>query len=692
MAARAPVVGEQPSPEVVAAVFHGVSVSSSSAILVVERAGRVARVGWSNEKAVAVLGYAQEDLRALPVDQLLPALQGGELRLLLRRERAVVMTLPVRCASGESLECSVSAVPAPGGRRWTLRLAATSNEQERALRATADAHERRFATLTERSPVPTLLSEQGMRLAHVNDAFCALAGQQAEELLGTGWLDVVHPEDLDEVIEQATAVLLGGEDGSEGEAQARLVRPDGTELTTVIRFAHLFTPGVGAGFVGTIEDITERLAFEARLAHQANHDPLTGLPNRTLLADHVTTWFVPGTGGLACIFLDLDNFKVVNDSLGHAAGDELLVEVAARLRATVRPGDLVARFGGDEFVVVCQQVSEADAVALAERIGTQLRRPVRLGGVDLRPQASVGVTVQTAEHQAAEELIRDCDIAMYQAKTGGKGRITVLDSDARAQARDKLRLVAELRSAIERREITLMYQPIFDAVVGTATSVESLARWQHAERGSISPGVFVPLAEESGLVAALGLLVLDETCRQLAEWDRELGAAAPRRAHVNVSALQLDGNLHDHVASALRRHRLSADRLSIEITESALMKDPASAREVLQALRDLGCQISIDDFGTGYSSLAYLRHLPVDCLKVDRSFVAELADGHAEITSAVIALAHNLGLCTVAEGVETPAQARLLAELGATYLQGFSLAAPLAAAEATAWFAAAGQR
>ncbi|MGY1839521.1 MULTISPECIES: putative bifunctional diguanylate cyclase/phosphodiesterase [unclassified Modestobacter] len=696
MAARAAVAGEQPSPEVVAAVFHGVSVSSSSAILVVERTGGVARVAWSNEKAVAILGYAQEDLRALPVDQLLPTLRGGELRLLLRRERAVVMTLSVRCASGESLDCSVSTVPAPGGRRWTLRLAATTNEQERALRATADAHERRFATLTERSPIPTLLSEQGMRLAHVNDAFCALAGHQAEELLGTGWLDVVHPEDLDEVIEQATTVLLGGDgsegDGIEGEAQARLVRPDGTELTTVIRFAHLFTPGVGAGFVGTIEDITERLAFEARLAHQANHDPLTGLPNRTLLADHVSTWFVPGAGGLACIFLDLDNFKVVNDSLGHAAGDELLVEVASRLRATVRPGDLVARFGGDEFVIVCQQVSEADAVALAERIGAQLRRPVRLGGVDLRPQASVGVTVQTAEHQAAEELIRDCDIAMYQAKSSGKGRITVLDSDARAQARDKLRLVAELRSAIERREITLMYQPIFDAVVGTATSVESLARWQHAERGAISPGVFVSLAEESGLVAGLGLLVLDETCRQLAEWDRELGAAAPRRAHVNVSALQLDGNLHGHVASALRRHRLSADRLSIEITESALMKDPASARAVLQDLRDLGCQISIDDFGTGYSSLAYLRHLPVDCLKVDRSFVAELADGHAEITSAVIALAHNLGLCTVAEGVETPAQARLLAELGATYLQGFSLAAPLAGAEATAWFAAAAQR
>jgi diguanylate cyclase (GGDEF)-like protein/PAS domain S-box-containing protein len=674
-------------PDVVSTVFYSAAVSDSMAILVAELVAGTAHLTWVNDGAVQMLGYAPDDLRALPVEHLFPSLGSGEVRLLLRRERTVRMTLPVRAASGATMEALVVSTPAPSGRMWTLRLVATSNEHERALRATADAHERRFSTLTERSPIPTLLSEQGMRLAHVNDAFCSLVGLRAEQLLGTGWIDTVHPDDLDLVIEHVAEAL----DGGDGEAQARLVRDDGVVRTTIIRFAHLFTPGMGAGFVGTIEDITDRLAFETQLAHQANHDPLTGLPNRTLLADYVAARFRPGTDGLACLFLDLDNFKVVNDSLGHAAGDELLVEVAKRLRATVRPNDLVARFGGDEFVVVCEGVDEPAAVALAERVSLALAEPLHLGGVDVRPYASVGVTVQTAEHLLADDLVRDCDIAMYQAKAGGKGRITVLDHQARAEARDKLRLVAELRDAIERREIAVYYQPIFDTQHGRPVAVESLARWMHAERGAISPVTFIPLAEESGLITALGMFVLDETCRQLAEWDRLLGTDAPPRANVNVSALQLDANLAAQVADALARHRLDSSRISIEITESALMKDPDSAREVLQQLRDLGVELAIDDFGTGYSSLAYLRHLPVDCLKVDRSFVAEMADGHAEIATAVIALARSLGLCTVAEGVETAEQAAELTRLGANYLQGFSLAMPMTGGASAAWFGAHGK-
>jgi diguanylate cyclase (GGDEF)-like protein/PAS domain S-box-containing protein len=682
-ATRAPLDGFVP-PEIVSSVFHSATVSDNLAILVAENTGKKTRLSWANQGAVALLGYAVEDLRRISVQQLFPTLRAGELALLLRRERSAQSTVPVRSASGEIVEASVFATPAPGGRMWTLRIdSATANAHERALRATADAHEQRFATLTERSPVPTLLSEQGMRLAHVNDAFCVLVGRQAEQLLGTGWLTCVHPDDLDDLIERVSDVLEGGD----AEVRARLLRADGGVRTTVIRFAHLFTPGVGAGFVGTIEDVTDRLAFEAQLAHQASHDPLTGLPNRTRLADHVADRFVPGSSRLACLFLDLDNFKVVNDSLGHAAGDELLAEVAGRLRATVRPGDLVARFGGDEFVVVCEQVDEHGVVALAERILTALASPVRLGGVEIRPHASIGVTVQTDEHRQADELIRDCDIAMYQAKAGGKRRITVLDQQGRAEARDKLLLVADLRDAIERREIALYYQPIFSAETREPVAVESLARWEHHQRGTISPAVFVALAEESGLIGPLGQLVLDETCRQLSRWDAELGSAAPARVNVNVSALQLDEGLPDQVAAALHRYALAPGRLSVEITESALMKDPQAARSVLDQLRALGVQLAIDDFGTGYSSLAYLRRLPVDCLKVDRSFVAEMADGHAEIATAVIDLAETLNLSTVAEGVETAEQVDALSRLGATYLQGFNLARPMSGLAATTFFA-----
>ncbi|MGY1708692.1 putative bifunctional diguanylate cyclase/phosphodiesterase [Geodermatophilus sp. SYSU D00758] len=662
-------------------------VADATALLVVDLDGAAAAVTWANEGAARLLGAAPEALRGTDVAALLPALVEERRTQLLTGGRTSQVTTAVRTAAGAVVECVVVAMPEPGGTRATLRVISTADELARALRATADAHARRFTALTERSPVPVLLSEQGVRLAHVNDAFCALAGLPAGRLLGTGWLEILHPDDVDAVVEQVAGVLEGGE----GRVQVRLLRRDGEPRTAVLRLSHLHTPGVGAGFVGTLEDITERLAVEARLAHQAHHDPLTGLPNRTLLARWVAERFTPGSSALACLFLDLDDFKVVNDSLGHGAGDELLVEIAERLRRTVRPGDLVVRFGGDEFVVVCADVPEDEAVALAERIVAALAVPVRLGGVDVRPTVSVGVTVQTAQHASADDLVRDCDIAMYRAKAGGKGRVAVVDERSRDAARARLRLVADLRAAVEQRTLDVCYQPISRTADGVATAVESLARWQHPEFGAISPEVFVPLAEEHGLIEDLGLLVLDETCRQLAEWDRQLGPAAPERANVNVSALQLDPALPGRVALALDRHGLEPHRLSVELTESALMTDPAAARGVLEQLCHLGVRLTIDDFGTGYSSLAYLRYLPVDTLKVDRSFVAELASGGDAIAAAVIALARTLGLSTVAEGVETEEQAAELARLGVTYLQGFALGRPMTGAEGTAWFAARGR-
>ncbi|MEI4281029.1 putative bifunctional diguanylate cyclase/phosphodiesterase [Klenkia terrae] len=677
-------VGALDSARVSRAVVHAASVRVDVAILVVTADGDGARIRWANTGVERLLGYAAADLVGTTVEALFPRPPLGGTGALLRRERSVTLELLARDRTGSLVELAVVTTPSTEGGVWTVSAQHARSDAERALADSAAAHERRFTTLTQRSPMPTLLSEQGLRLAHVNDAFCRLTGRQAEELLGTGWLASVHPDDVDAVVGLAAEVLEGGS----GDIRARLLCGPDDERSTLIRFSHLHTPDLGSGFVATVEDVTERLAFEAQLAHQATHDPLTGLPNRARLSTYVAERFLPGTrDGLGCLFLDIDDFKVVNDSLGHAAGDQLLVQVARRLRAAVRPTDLVVRFGGDEFVVVCEDVDEDDVVALGRRISVELARPVQLGGVGVNVRVSVGVTVQTPAHLTADELVRDCDIAMYQAKADGKGRVSVLDQASREEARDKLRLVADLRAAIDGGQLTLAYQPVVAAATLVPVGLEALARWTHPTRGAVGPDVFVPLAEESGLVDALGSYVLEEACRQIAAWDAELGVAAPRTVNVNVSALQLDEHLPSLVATTLSRHGVGAERICLEVTESALMRNADQARAVLDQLRELGVTIAVDDFGTGYSSLAQLRRLPVDRLKIDRSFVAELSEGHPEITGAIVALAAGLGLDSVAEGVEDVAQVRALVELGATHLQGFGIARPMTGAAATAWFA-----
>lgn len=677
--------GKRPR-DVVAAVLHAAASDPDVALMVTELGDDIPEpiIRWSNLGATVLLGVARSDLDGEPLASFVTTPDGEPIVALFRRERPTATSVKVRTSVGEDVACLMSAVPAPDGTLWTLQIHPAQSDIELALRASADAHEQRFQVLTERSPVPTMMSEQGMRLGHVNDALCALLGVPADKLIGTGWMSYVHCEDLELITDTVVAVLAG----QEREMQARFVDNHRRVRYTDVRFTPLHTPGVGEGFMATLEDITERRAFEEQLSYQATHDSLTGLPRRAKLWDHINEAMKEPDAELTCMFLDLDNFKFVNDSLGHTAGDALLVEVAHRLSGAVRPGDLVARFGGDEFVVVCGTGSLDTALEVADRVLRALSDPVMLDGVEIRPRASIGVVLRGPDHHSADDLIRDCDIAMYQAKSRGKGRVMVLDESARSAAQDNLALVSDLRRALAASQITLNYQPIMNFSGGRPqlVSVEALARWNHPDRGPIAAETFVRLAEEHGMVRELGEVVLELACAAMVEWRHLLGPLAPPHVNVNLSALQVnDPALVRTVQRTLRRFGLQPEQICLEITESSLMKDPDTASTILGQLRDHGVRVAIDDFGTGYSSLAYLRRLPVHYLKVDRSFVAELQDGHLAVAQAVISLAHSLRLGVVAEGVETMSQMQMLEEMGCTLVQGFGISRPLKSPDFIAW-------
>jgi diguanylate cyclase (GGDEF)-like protein/PAS domain S-box-containing protein len=430
----------------------------------------------------------------------------------------------------------------------------------------------------------------------------------------------------------------------------------------------------------------ERKTFEDRLAYQAQHDPLTGLPNRVLFVEFLTLALARAKrrqSTSAVLFLDLDRFKIVNDSLGHDAGDELMQQLSTRLVAALRPGDTVARFGGDEFTVLCEDLSTTDAkgqaIDVARRLLEVIEAPVELHGEDQHLSASIGIAI-AGPADSPETLLRDADAAMYRAKAAGKGRWELFDEEMRSSARLRLETENALHRALERNELRNFYQPIVDISSGTCAGAEALVRWQHPERGLVAPDSFIDLAEESGLIVPLGRWVLEEACRQLMEW-REAGQVSESfTIAVNLSARQLaQPDLVQQVADALERTGAPAERIFLEITESVLMAE--TSVDAMVALRELGVRLSIDDFGTGYSSLGYLRRFPVDTVKVDRSFVDGLGTESEDsaIVAAVVSLGHALGLSVVAEGVETERQLAELRALRCDRAQGFWFAPPQSA-------------
>jgi diguanylate cyclase (GGDEF)-like protein/PAS domain S-box-containing protein len=440
-------------------------------------------------------------------------------------------------------------------------------------------------------------------------------------------------------------------------------------------------------FNAFIHDITERKAFEHELEHQSLHDSLTGLPNRALLLDRIEGALARADRSgnrVALLFIDLDRFKAVNDSLGHEAGDSVLLGVAERVPHALRGGDTLARLSGDEFVVLCEDVRDSAAVtAVADRILDQLARPFMVGGTEAHVSGSIGIALTAGEPISAEALLADADLAMYRAKERGKGVSELFDEALRVRVTERLATERALRTAIDDDELIAYYQPLVDISKATVAGVEALVRWRHPQRGLLLPGEFVPLAEDSALVSRIGAWMLHESCRQLGLWRATL-PQPPNWVAVNLSVRELEQpGLIGMIAGALEQHDLPPNCLMIEITESAVMHDTQAVIRRLWELKEMGVRLAIDDFGTGFSSLDRLRRMPVESLKIDRSFIGDMdvTTGGTALVAAIIAMSHSLGLSVAAEGVETMEQLHELRRLGCDELQGYLLATPQPADE-----------
>ncbi len=556
----------------------------------------------------------------------------------------------------------------------------TLHARERELREATQ----RFHAVFEQAPIGMALLAPDGRCLRVNRTFAQMLGRAEHELAGQSIGALTDPNDRERVHDTMRHALGGS--GTPYRIDQRLMHADGRPVW-VAHSGSVVRDSVGEPlyFVSQLEDVTERRARGELIAHQAIHDPLTGLPNRLLFVDRLRRALASADDAnrVAVLFLDLDQFKLINDGLGHPAGDRLLVALADRLRAAIRPSDTVARFGGDEFTVLCTGVpDEHVAYELAQRISQAVAKPIALAEGEVFVTASVGIALSGGELETPETLLRNADAAMYRAKDRGRARAELFQTDALDSAVRHLRTGNELHRALERGELRLHYQPIVSLEDGRVSGFEALLRWDHPTRGLVMPDDFVALAEETGLVVPIGSWALEEACRQAAAWHV---AGAPLSISVNLSPRQLaEPTLLEDVSRVLHATGIDPGALWLEITENTLMRDAESAVRTLTALRSLGVHLAVDDFGTGYSSMSYLKRFPVQALKVDRTFVDGIGREPEDtaICTAVVSLAHALGLRAVAEGVETPEQLAELRTLGCELAQGFLFGKP---APAESW-------
>ena len=573
---------------------------------------------------------------------------------------------------------------------YVKNVASSTSQAEQAKRHLAEMQEseERFRSAFDHAPIGMALVAPDGRWLQVNQCLCDIAGYSESEFKGMTFQAITHLDDVNEFMILLKEVV----DGKvlTHQVETRYLHKLGHEVWVLVGVSLIRdSESKCLHLIFQIQDITHRKRAEQQLVHEALHDALTGLPNRAwfmeelqisldLVRAHKDRLF-------AVLFLDLDRFKLINDSIGHMVGDQLLIGIAKRLTQCIRPGDKVARLGGDEFTILLDDIrSASEAVEIADRIQKTLSKPFNVGGYETFTTVSIGIALSSSEYQLPEDFLRDADTAMYQAKSLGKARHVIFDKGMHARAVNLLQLETDLRRAIDRDEFYIEYQPIVELNSAKLTGFEALLRWQHPDRGSVLPERFMAVAEETGFIVRIGQWVLLEACLQMQRWNEKHSPANPLSMSVNLSARQFGhSNLLEQITQILDVTRLDPRLLKLEITESVVMESVESAAGTLEKLRALGVELSIDDFGTGYSSLSYLHRLPIDTLKIDRSFVSRMAENNEnkEIVRTIIMLAKTLGMGVIAEGVETREQAELLRELECECVQGFLISRPIAAEE-----------
>jgi diguanylate cyclase (GGDEF)-like protein/PAS domain S-box-containing protein len=605
------------------------------------------------------------------------------IRLLERDDKVIGFESQVRKKNGEVIWITENAraVYGPGGAIDYYEGTVMDITGRKQTETDLEVQRAYFSQLFANSPQAIVIIDTRRNVVNCNRGFEQLFGYRAIDIVGFGMRALIVPEELQTECENLRNAIF---EGTTVQCETHRRHRDGTLIPVDMIGFPIWVGQAINGIIYIYQDISERKSFEQQITHQAFHDALTGLPNRTLFAERLERALERSRRRqelfYAVLMIDLNKFKAVNDSLGHSAGDQLLIEVARRLSFCVRAVDTVARLGGDEFAVILEEFSsKKELLKAARRMHSFLCEPFSLCGNELVPGASIGIVPKIADYNSADDMLRDADIAMYRAKQGGKGMV-LFDKRMHQELLESINLEAELREVLAKNGLTLHYQPIVTVADEQLEGFEALIRWDHPLRGMIPPDRFIPLAEETGLIVDLGKWVISEACRKLKNWQETFISAQNLTMSVNVSIRQFNKpGLVEHITEVLQQNELHPACLKIEVTESVLMHDVSRTVTELNRLRALGVQIAIDDFGTGYSSLSYLRRMPIDHLKIDRSFISGFDDTQEndQIVRSIISLARSLGLGVVAEGVENRSQLERLRALNCDKAQGFMFSRPV---------------